>query len=116
MSDGKQTGTIYDLGYKRYLGTRRLPSTRSLCGYMLVGWGAFNLGWDFPPAAVLAAGAGVQVLNREDSWSREMAVAGRTQVTFGTDASQPPTLRHLTSVDGRTWTVDPEPLTLGAAR
>lgn len=31
-------------------------------------------------------GAGVQVLNREDSWSREMAVAGRTQVTFGTDA------------------------------
>jgi hypothetical protein len=28
MSDGKQTGTIYDLGYKRYLGTRRLPSTR----------------------------------------------------------------------------------------
>jgi UDP-N-acetylmuramoylalanine--D-glutamate ligase len=31
-------------------------------------------------------GAGVQVLNREDSWSRDMAVAGRTQVTFGTDA------------------------------
>jgi uncharacterized membrane protein len=24
-------------------GAGRLPSTRSLCGYMLVGWGAFNL-------------------------------------------------------------------------
>jgi UDP-N-acetylmuramoylalanine--D-glutamate ligase len=34
-------------------------------------------------------GNGVQVLNREDGWSRSMALPGRKQVTFGTDA--PPT-------------------------
>jgi UDP-N-acetylmuramoylalanine--D-glutamate ligase len=35
-------------------------------------------------------GAGVQVLNREDDWSREMALTGREQVTFGTDAPAQP--------------------------
>jgi UDP-N-acetylmuramoylalanine--D-glutamate ligase len=35
-------------------------------------------------------GAGVQLLNREDGWSRDMALAGRTQVTFGTDAPAQP--------------------------
>jgi len=33
-------------------------------------------------------GHGVQVLNREDAWSRGMAIAGRRVVSFGTD--QPP--------------------------
>lgn len=31
-------------------------------------------------------GTGVQVLNREDAWSRSMALSGRQQVTFATDA------------------------------
>ena len=31
-------------------------------------------------------GQGVQVLNREDGWSRNMAMPGRAQVSFGTDA------------------------------
>lgn len=31
-------------------------------------------------------GHGVQVLNREDDWSRKMAQSGRTVVSFGTDA------------------------------
>ncbi|HEY3326258.1 MAG TPA: UDP-N-acetylmuramoyl-L-alanine--D-glutamate ligase [Novimethylophilus sp.] len=31
-------------------------------------------------------GQGVQVLNREDEWSRNMALPGRQQVSFGTDA------------------------------
>jgi UDP-N-acetylmuramoylalanine--D-glutamate ligase len=30
-------------------------------------------------------GSGVQVLNRQDDWSRNMALPGRTVVTFGTD-------------------------------
>jgi UDP-N-acetylmuramoylalanine--D-glutamate ligase len=34
-------------------------------------------------------GDGVQVLNREDGWSRNMALPGRRMVSFGTD--QPPT-------------------------
>ncbi|GBG15363.1 UDP-N-acetylmuramoylalanine--D-glutamate ligase [Novimethylophilus kurashikiensis] len=33
-------------------------------------------------------GNGVQVLNREDEWSRSMALPGRSVVSFGTDAPQ----------------------------
>ncbi len=35
-------------------------------------------------------GSGVQVLNREDAWSRSMALPGRQQVTFATDAPASP--------------------------
>ncbi len=36
--------------------------------------------------ARIFCGHGIQVLNREDDWSRKMAQSGRTVVSFGTDA------------------------------
>lgn len=51
--------------------------------------------------ARIFAGDGLQVLNREDEWSRSMAVAGRKVVTFGLDATNDGWgLRH---VEGRPW-------------
>jgi UDP-N-acetylmuramoylalanine--D-glutamate ligase len=48
-------------------------------------------------------GNGVQVLNREDDWSRSMALSGRTTVSFGTD--KPPTNNDfgLLHRDGAVW-------------
>lgn len=48
-------------------------------------------------------GKGVQVLNREDGWSREMALAGRNIVSFGTDAATTPGDFGLLQRDGHIW-------------
>ena len=51
-------------------------------------------------------GDGIQVLNREDEWSSGMALPGRTQATFGTDA--PPQAADYglkRSTDGSLWLV-----------
>lgn len=47
-------------------------------------------------------GSGVQVLNRDDAWSRDMAIAGRPQVTFGMGAATE-TGYGLLQRDGKTW-------------
>lgn len=48
-------------------------------------------------------GAGIQVLNRQDVWSRSMALAGRTVFTFGLDAPSGAREWGLTDVDGEAW-------------
>jgi UDP-N-acetylmuramoylalanine--D-glutamate ligase len=48
-------------------------------------------------------GAGIQVLNRQDVWSRSMALAGRTVFTFGLDAPSGEREWGLTEVDGEAW-------------
>ena len=48
-------------------------------------------------------GRGVQVLNREDEWSRGMAMSGRAMVSFGTDAPQGEQDYGLVEADGRLW-------------
>lgn len=48
-------------------------------------------------------GHGVQVLNRDDAWSRGMALPGRVEVSFGLDV--PPTHNDFGLIErgGRTW-------------
>ncbi|HZV98255.1 MAG TPA: UDP-N-acetylmuramoyl-L-alanine--D-glutamate ligase [Methylophilaceae bacterium] len=46
-------------------------------------------------------GSGVQVLNRDDRWSYDMALPGRKHVTFGTDAPSLPDDYGLLSSNGR---------------
>jgi UDP-N-acetylmuramoylalanine--D-glutamate ligase len=48
-------------------------------------------------------GSGIQVLNRQDAWSRNMALPGRKMVTFGTDL--PPTQDDfgLLPAEGDAW-------------
>jgi UDP-N-acetylmuramoylalanine--D-glutamate ligase len=53
-------------------------------------------------ARIFAAG-GVQVLNRDDAWSRRMALAGRTVVTFGLDAPSNPADFGLLRVRDALW-------------
>jgi UDP-N-acetylmuramoylalanine--D-glutamate ligase len=48
-------------------------------------------------------GAGIQVLNRLDVWSRSMALAGRTVFTFGLDAPSGAREWGLTEVEGEAW-------------
>ncbi len=48
-------------------------------------------------------GAGAQVLNRDDAWSRGMALAGRPQVTFGMDAVATGSDYGLLQRDGKAW-------------
>ena len=48
-------------------------------------------------------GAGVQVLNRDDVWSRGMAEAGRQQVSFGMGAATTEADYGLLQRDGKTW-------------
>ncbi len=48
-------------------------------------------------------GEGIQVLNRGDSWSMGMAVAGRKQVSFGLDAPGRTEDFGLLRVDGELW-------------
>ncbi len=60
-------------------------------------------------------GHGVQVLNREDGWSRRMAIASRKMMNFGTDA--PPAAHDygLLQRDGKTWLAHGETLLLDTA-
>lgn len=48
-------------------------------------------------------GEGIQVLNRDDAWSMRMAVAGRTQVSFGLNAPVRAQDFGLLRVDGELW-------------
>ncbi|CAG1770095.1 partial UDP-N-acetylmuramoylalanine--D-glutamate ligase, partial [uncultured bacterium] len=48
-------------------------------------------------------GAGVQVLNRDDVWSRGMAEVGRQQVSFGMGAATTEADYGLLQRDGKTW-------------
>jgi UDP-N-acetylmuramoylalanine--D-glutamate ligase len=48
-------------------------------------------------------GSGVQVLNRQDAWSRSMALSGRTVFTFGLDAPFGEREWGLTDVQGEAW-------------
>jgi UDP-N-acetylmuramoylalanine--D-glutamate ligase len=48
-------------------------------------------------------GTGVQVLNREDGWSRSMALPGHEQVTFGTDVPPAHDDYGLLHRGGSTW-------------
>ena len=48
-------------------------------------------------------GAGIQVLNRQDVWSRSMALAGRTVFTFGLDAPSGEREWGLAEVGGEAW-------------
>jgi UDP-N-acetylmuramoylalanine--D-glutamate ligase len=48
-------------------------------------------------------GHGIQVLNRQDAWSRSMAIAGRTVFTFGLDVPSGEREWGLTDVQGETW-------------
>ncbi len=48
-------------------------------------------------------GEGIQVLNRDDAWSMRMAVAGRTQVSFGLGAPARAEDFGLLRVDGELW-------------
>ena len=48
-------------------------------------------------------GSGIQVLNRQDVWSRSMALAGRTVFTFGLDAPSGEREWGLTDVQGEAW-------------
>ena len=60
-------------------------------------------------------GAGVQVLNRGDRWSRAMAIAGRTQVTFGADTPPAPGDYGLLRRDHHTWLMQGEQALLDSA-
>ena len=53
-------------------------------------------------------GAGVQVLNRDDVWSRSMAEAGRQQVSFGMGAATTEADYGLLQRDGKTWLMQGE--------
>jgi UDP-N-acetylmuramoylalanine--D-glutamate ligase len=48
-------------------------------------------------------GHGIQVLNRQDAWSRSMAIAGRTVFTFGLDVPSGEREWGLKDVHGETW-------------
>jgi UDP-N-acetylmuramoylalanine--D-glutamate ligase len=48
-------------------------------------------------------GHGIQVLNRQDAWSRSMVIAGRTVFTFGLDVPSGEREWGLTDVQGETW-------------
>ncbi|PWT74393.1 MAG: UDP-N-acetylmuramoyl-L-alanine--D-glutamate ligase [Proteobacteria bacterium] len=48
-------------------------------------------------------GGGVQVLNREDAWSRGMALPGRVIFTFGLDVPSSDAEWGLADADGETW-------------
>ena len=48
-------------------------------------------------------GSGIQVLNRQDVWSRSMALAGRAVFTFGLDAPSGEREWGLTDVQGEAW-------------
>jgi UDP-N-acetylmuramoylalanine--D-glutamate ligase len=48
-------------------------------------------------------GEGIQVLNRDDARSMGMAIAGRTQVSFGLDAAERPEDFGLVRVSGELW-------------
>jgi len=48
-------------------------------------------------------GSGIQVLNRQDAWSRSMALSGRTVFTFGLDAPSGDREWGLTDVQGEAW-------------
>jgi UDP-N-acetylmuramoylalanine--D-glutamate ligase len=48
-------------------------------------------------------GGGIQVLNRQDVWSRSMALAGRTVFTFGLDAPRGEREWGLVESDGEAW-------------
>jgi UDP-N-acetylmuramoylalanine--D-glutamate ligase len=48
-------------------------------------------------------GSGIQVLNRQDVWSRSMALAGRTVFTFGLDAPSGEREWGLTDMQGEAW-------------
>ena len=53
-------------------------------------------------------GAGVQVLNRDDVWSRGMAEVGRQQVSFGMGAATTEADYGLLQRDGKTWLMQGE--------
>lgn len=53
--------------------------------------------------ARIFAGAGVQILNRDDPYSRAMAVGGRRQITFGLDAPQEESDFGCVTVNGAQW-------------
>ena len=63
-------------------------------------------------------GHGVQVLNREDEWSRKMALPGRRVVGFGTDAPPSPNDFGLLHRGGEVWLSqgDAELLKIGEMR
>ena len=48
-------------------------------------------------------GEGIQVLNRDDAWSMNMALPGRRQVSFGVDAPRRAEDFGLLRVDGELW-------------
>lgn len=63
-------------------------------------------------------GNGVQVLNRQDGYSRSMAIAGRKQVTFGNDAPTAADDYGLVHADNAIWLMrgDTRLLTVGEMR
>ncbi len=48
-------------------------------------------------------GGGIQVLNRDDYYSRNMAIQGRVPVTFGSDAPPTATDYGLLEIEGEVW-------------
>ena len=60
-------------------------------------------------------GDGVQVLNRDDAYSRAMAIPGRPLITFGTDAPAAPTDFGLRTNRGEPWLVQGDRFLLAAA-
>ena len=61
-------------------------------------------------------GSGIQVLNRQDVWSRSMALAGRTVFTFGLD--QPSGAREwgLKDVQGESWLAQGDEKLIGVSQ
>ena len=57
-------------------------------------------------------GSGVQVLNRQDSWTRQMAQTGRCAFTFGLDEPQSDRDWGLRSGHGETWLAQGDTLLL----
>lgn len=53
-------------------------------------------------------GLGTQVLNRDDAWSRRMAIAGRRLISFGLDAPGDTLDFGLRTRNGETWIVQGE--------
>ena len=61
-------------------------------------------------------GSGIQVLNRQDVWSRSMALTGRTVFTFGLDAPSGTREWGLMEVQGESWLAQGDEKLIGVSQ
>jgi UDP-N-acetylmuramoylalanine--D-glutamate ligase len=61
-------------------------------------------------------GNGIQVLNRQDAWSRSMALTGRTVFTFGLDAPSGKCEWGLMDVQGESWLAQGDEKLIGVSQ